>query len=108
MCEKNYDVLVISESWLNSTTTDAEVEIAGYKITRLDRTKKIGGDHACGVHDKIQVVYEKLTPDGVRSEEPTKVAEEPMADDVLVNTCQTISRHSQSCFLKSEVFHWFD
>ena len=43
MCEKNYDVLVISESWLNSTTTDAEVEIAGYKITRLDRTKKIGG-----------------------------------------------------------------
>lgn len=25
-------------------------------------------DHACGVHDKIQVVYEKLTPDGVRSE----------------------------------------
>ena len=43
MREKNYDVLAISESWLNSTTTNAEVEIAGYKITKLDRTKKIGG-----------------------------------------------------------------
>ena len=42
MREKNYDVLAISESWLNSTTTNAEVEIAGYKITRLDRTKKVG------------------------------------------------------------------
>ena len=37
MREKNYDVLAISESWLNSTTTTtAEVQIAGYKITRLD------------------------------------------------------------------------
>ena len=43
MREKNYDVLAISESWLNSTTTNAEVEIAGYKITRLDRTKTVGG-----------------------------------------------------------------
>ena len=43
MREKNYDVLAITESWLNSTTTNAEVEIAGYKITRFDRTKTIGG-----------------------------------------------------------------
>ena len=44
MREKNYDVLAISESWLNSTTTaTAEVQIAGYKITRLDRIKKVGG-----------------------------------------------------------------
>ena len=42
MREKNYDILAISESWLNSTTTNAEVEIAGYKITRLDRTRKLG------------------------------------------------------------------
>ena len=60
MCEKNYDVLVISESWLNSTTTDAEVEIAGYKITRLDRTKKIGGGVVCAstpdCHSKLNVL----------------------------------------------------
>ena len=37
------DVLAISESWLNSTTKNAEVEIAGYKITRLDRTKTVWG-----------------------------------------------------------------
>ena len=44
MREKNYDVLAISESWLNSTTKNAEVEIAEYKIdiTRLDRTKIVG------------------------------------------------------------------
>lgn len=41
--EKNYDVIAISESWLNSTTKSAEVEIAGYKLTRLDRLKKKGG-----------------------------------------------------------------
>ena len=40
MREKNYDVLAISESRLNSTTTNTEVEIAGYKITSLERTRE--------------------------------------------------------------------
>ena len=38
MREKDYDVLAVSESWLNST-----VEIDGYKLTRLDRRGKSGG-----------------------------------------------------------------
>ena len=38
MQEKDYDVLAVSESWLNS-----EVEIDGYKLTRLDRQGKSGG-----------------------------------------------------------------
>ncbi len=33
----------MSESWLNSTTTNAEIEIPGYKIHRLDRKHKKGG-----------------------------------------------------------------
>ena len=37
MREKDYDVLAVSESWLNSTVTNAEVEIDGYKLTRLHR-----------------------------------------------------------------------
>ena len=40
MREKDYDVLAVSESWLNSTMTNAEVEIDGYKLTRLDRLGK--------------------------------------------------------------------
>ena len=43
MREKDYDVLAVSESWLNSTVTNAEVEIDGYKLTRLDRPGKSGG-----------------------------------------------------------------
>ncbi|CAB3982124.1 Hypothetical predicted protein [Paramuricea clavata] len=43
MKEKNYDILALSESWLNSTVTNAEVEIEGFKLTRLDRLGKTGG-----------------------------------------------------------------
>ena len=41
--EENVDILAVSESWLNSTTTNAEIEISGYKIHRLDRKHKKGG-----------------------------------------------------------------
>ena len=40
---ENVDVLAVSESWLNSFMTKAEVEISGYKIYRLDRKHKKGG-----------------------------------------------------------------
>ena len=40
---KNMDILAISESWLNSSTSNAEVEIIGYKLHRLDRLHKKGG-----------------------------------------------------------------
>lgn len=43
MREMNYDVLAVSESWLNSSVTNAAVEIEGYKLTRLDRLRKTGG-----------------------------------------------------------------
>ncbi len=37
------DILALSETWLNSSTTNAEVEIREYKIYRLDRKHKKGG-----------------------------------------------------------------
>ena len=43
MREKDYDIFAVSESWLNSTVTNAEIEMEGYKVTRLDRLDKIGG-----------------------------------------------------------------
>ena len=39
----SYDVLALSETWLNSNVTNVEVEIKGYKLTRLDRLRKTGG-----------------------------------------------------------------
>lgn len=38
--ENGLDILAVSESWLNSSVKNAEVEIQGDKITRLDREKK--------------------------------------------------------------------
>ena len=35
--DEDVDVLAVSKPWLNSSTTNAEVEIPGYKIYRLDR-----------------------------------------------------------------------
>ncbi|CAB3995079.1 Hypothetical predicted protein [Paramuricea clavata] len=43
MKDRNYDILALSELWLNSTVTNAEVEIKGFKLTRLDRLGKTGG-----------------------------------------------------------------
>ena len=35
MNEKKYAILVISESWLNSSVKNAEVEIEGHSLSRL-------------------------------------------------------------------------
>ena len=37
------DVLTISETWLNTTMTNKELEIEGFKLHRLDRLHKKGG-----------------------------------------------------------------
>ena len=41
--EKKSDIITISETWLNTTVTSAEVQIEGYKLHRLDRLHKRGG-----------------------------------------------------------------
>ena len=41
--ENDFDIFTISETWLNKTVTDVEVEFPGYTIQRLDREKKLGG-----------------------------------------------------------------
>ena len=35
--KNKYDVFAVSESWLNSSVTNAEVSLKGYKIFQLDR-----------------------------------------------------------------------
>jgi hypothetical protein len=56
---KDYDVFALSESWLNSSISNAEVEIEGYKLSRLDRTRKSGGG-VC-VYTRISLKVKILT-----------------------------------------------
>ena len=49
MDEKKYAILAISESWLNSSVKNAEVEIDGYSLLRLDRPRNIKNEFGGGV-----------------------------------------------------------
>ena len=40
--QNNFDILTFSETWFNSSVTNASVELEGYKLYRLDRLGKIG------------------------------------------------------------------
>ena len=50
-----YDIFTVSETWLDSTVSDTEVEIPGYNIYRLDRLNKIGGGVCAFVRDGYKV-----------------------------------------------------
>ena len=45
------DVLTVSETWLNTSVTNKEIEIEGYKLHRLDRLHKKWGRGMC-LHTK--------------------------------------------------------
>ena len=46
--QNKFDVLTLSETWLNCSITDLELEIPGYDLYRIDRNTKPGG--AVGVY----------------------------------------------------------
>ena len=52
--EHKPDIIAISESWLNCTVTNAEIEIEGLKVIRLDRLHKIGGGVCAYVRSNIK------------------------------------------------------
>lgn len=43
--ENKFDIFTISETWLNSSATDLEIEIPGYVVHRIDRQAKNGGEY---------------------------------------------------------------
>ena len=45
--DTNYDILALSETWLNSAVTNAEVETKGYKLTQFGSLRK--NWRACGI-----------------------------------------------------------
>ena len=38
-----FDIFTISETWLDNSVTDVELEVPGYKLYRVDRENKKGG-----------------------------------------------------------------
>ena len=49
MDEKKYAILAISESWLNSSVRNAEVEIDGYNLSRLATLRNMKAEIGSGV-----------------------------------------------------------
>ena len=52
---KKFDILCVSESWLDSSISDIELDIPGYNIYRLDRTNKPGGGVCTFVKQNLKV-----------------------------------------------------
>ena len=66
---KKFDILCISESWLDDSISDIELDIPGYDIHRLDRTNTLGGGVCTFVKQNLKVdcpatfiIYCKLWP----------------------------------------------
>ena len=53
--ENDLDILSISETWLNSSVTNASVEISGYRFFRLDRIGKTGAGVCVYVKSVLKV-----------------------------------------------------
>ena len=54
-----FDIFTISESWLDDSVTDREVEIPGYDIYRVDRLNKNGGGICVYVLQSFKTEYYK-------------------------------------------------
>ena len=60
--DKNHDILSFSETWFNTSVSNASVHLEGYNIFRLDRTRKIGGGVCIYVRSSLKVkVLKDLT-----------------------------------------------
>ena len=55
--ENKFDIFTVSETWLNSSVTDLEIEIPGYVIYRIDRQAKIGGGVCAYVSRNYRTEY---------------------------------------------------
>jgi exonuclease III len=49
----NFDLLCLTETWLNGNINDSEIKIDGYNVSRLDRTHMGHGGILCYVKDGI-------------------------------------------------------
>ena len=55
--ENKFDIFTVSETWLNSSVTDLEIEIPGYVIYRIDRQARVGGGVCAYVSRNYRTEY---------------------------------------------------
>ena len=55
LMKHKFDILTISETWLDCSITDAEIWIPGYNIYRLDRVSKVGGGVCVYTKDNFKI-----------------------------------------------------
>ena len=65
--QQKLDVITVSETWLNSTVTNAKVSIDGYKLYRQDRLHKRGGGVCAFIREDIRVHIPKDIPQVLES-----------------------------------------
>lgn len=56
---EKFDIITISESWMNTTITSTEIGIDGYKLFRLDRLHKRGGGVCAYVRKELKTTVLK-------------------------------------------------
>ena len=54
---QQFDIFTVSETWLNSSVTDLEIEIPGYVIYRIDRQARVGGGVCAYVSRNYRTEY---------------------------------------------------
>jgi hypothetical protein len=55
LMKHKFDILTISETWLDNSITDAEIWISGKNIYRLDRVSKVGGGVCVYTKDHFKI-----------------------------------------------------
>jgi hypothetical protein len=51
---QDIDILTLSETWLNSSNTNASIALPRYRLFRFDRKGKYGGGTCVYVHNRLQ------------------------------------------------------
>ncbi|CAB3982643.1 Hypothetical predicted protein [Paramuricea clavata] len=54
VADNDWDIFTASETWLNSTVNNADVNISGYKLFRGDRRHKRGGGVCAYIRDNLK------------------------------------------------------
>ena len=64
--ENNHSIpfVVLTETWLKSYVTNAQLHIPGYEVSRCDRNKKRGGGVLLYSHQNLPISQESLLDDG--------------------------------------------
>ena len=99
--ERKSGIITISETWLNTTITSAEIQIEGYKLHRLDRLHKGGGRSRCLCPQRSQIICTEGVVIDIRAKFPSALDKCPVQETKINYNLRYISpRRLSSEFLR--------